>query len=104
MFNDPVEEDVALQLISEAPKKYVWRFFDSFNAQLEEAFSARDGWKLLDAFSPTHLRADNHIGGSDCLHYCVPGPADHWITLLYNILLEAREARGSLEKRDGTRG
>lgn len=55
---------------------------------LEEAFSAEDGWRLLDAYTPTVLRADGHHGvGEDCLHYCVPGPVDHWVTLLYNILL-----------------
>lgn len=59
---------------------------------LEEAFSGDDGWKLLDAYTPTVLRADSHRGATskrwqDCLHYCNPGPVDHWVTLLYNILL-----------------
>lgn len=52
-----------------------------------------DGWKILDAYTPTVLRADSHIGDHDCLHYCVPGPADHWVTLLYNMLLAEREAQ-----------
>ena len=43
------------------------------NSILEDAFSADLGWKLLDAYSPTVLRADMHTGGNDCLHYCVVG-------------------------------
>lgn len=54
---------------------------------LEGAFSKDDGWKLLDAYTPTILRADLHNGGEDCVHYCMPGPIDHWVVLLYNMLL-----------------
>lgn len=28
---------------------------------------------LFSAYTPTLLRADSHIGGPDCLHFCVPG-------------------------------
>lgn len=52
--------------------------------------AAGEGWKILDAYTPTTLRADSHIGGRDCLHYCLPGPVDHWITLLYNIILQQK--------------
>ncbi|CAM9681598.1 unnamed protein product [Ectocarpus sp. 4 AP-2014] len=56
---------------------------------LEEAFEATNGgWTLLDAYSPTILRADFHASEEDGLHYCLPGPIDHWVVLLYNILLE----------------
>lgn len=61
--------------------------FDRICKLLEEAFAEADGWTLLDAYGPTILRADSHAG-EDGLHYCVPGPIDHWVTLLYNILLE----------------
>lgn len=96
MFNGPVDEELALHLVSGAPKKYSWYTFHGLNAKLEEAFLSGDGWWLLDVYSPTHVRADSHIGGSDCLHYCVPGPADHWTMLLYNIILEARSSKGTL--------
>ena len=45
--------------------------------------------------SITMLRADGHKGRAisnsgrsfeDCLHNCLPGPADHWNWLLFNIL------------------
>lgn len=46
----------------------------------------------MDAYTPGVMRADAHVGmrangRKDCLHYCVPGPIDHWIVLLYNMLL-----------------
>jgi len=46
--------------------------------------------------SLTMLRPDGHVGvmvGSsgkaweDCLHNCLPGPADYWNWLLYNALV-----------------
>eukprot|EP00752_Nemacystus_decipiens_P006289 g5669.t1 len=89
MFDGPVDEALAEELVNNAPEKYQWGTFHDRNAQLEEAFSAEKGWRLLDAYTPTLLRADSHIGGPDCLHFCVPGPADHWVTLLYNVLLDA---------------
>ena len=53
------------------------------------AAAARDGvcpllgvlW--LDVEDSTALRADRH---RDWLHYCVPGPADWWLTFLHHLL------------------
>lgn len=87
MFKGPVDLDVAAGLAAEGSEKYKWDAFEGYNELLEKAFDPSSGWRLLDAYSPTVLRVDSHIGGKDCLHYCVPGPADHWVTLLYNILL-----------------
>lgn len=89
MFDGPVDSEVAARLVGGGPAKYRWNTFRDKNARLEEAFSADKGWVLLDAYTPTVLRSDMHHGGDDCLHYCMPGPADHWITLLYNIILVA---------------
>lgn len=42
----------------------------------------------LDVYTSTVLRADSHcVTESDCLHYCIPGPIDNWVTLLFNALL-----------------
>lgn len=58
------------------------------------------GWKLLDAYSPVMMRADSHMGPridgkgkDDCLHYCIPGPIDHWVVLLQNILVADTRGR-----------
>lgn len=90
MFEGPVDADVAASLVAAAPNWYHWPSFDANNKMLRAAFNQTDGWVLLDAYSPTLLRADSHIGENDCLHYCVPGPADHWITLLHNIIVAAK--------------
>ncbi|CAN0493741.1 unnamed protein product, partial [Ectocarpus sp. 8 AP-2014] len=92
MFDGPVNKTMASKLVAEAPDSYEWDSFESRNVQLQKAFSPDRGWKLLDAYSPTLLRPDSHIGNNDCLHYCIPGPADHWALLLYNILLVAKDA------------
>ncbi|CAM9986379.1 unnamed protein product, partial [Hapterophycus canaliculatus] len=93
MFEGPVDLETALALVEEGPPVYQWTGFSDKNKLLEEAFAAADGWTLLDAYGPTILRADSHAG-DDGLHYCVPGPIDHWVTLLYNILLEKAPSSG----------
>eukprot|EP00903_Cladosiphon_okamuranus_P011478 g10810.t1 len=92
-FNPPVSAEVAARLVAAGPEDYHWKDFHAYNEILEEAFlnNSVHEWKLLDAYSPTILRADSHPGEAgevlDCLHYCMPGPVDHWVRLLYNILL-----------------
>ncbi|CAN0037514.1 unnamed protein product [Ectocarpus fasciculatus] len=91
-FDGPVDVETALDLVSSGPHSYLWDRFPEYNAILEEAFlgNATDGWIELDAYTPTLLRPDYHLGGDespDCLHYCIPGPIDHWVRLLYNMLL-----------------
>jgi hypothetical protein len=38
---------------------------------------------FLDIYRSTMLRPDSHMDG---LHYCIPGPVDNWVVLLYNLL------------------
>ena len=45
---------------------------------------------FLDVDNSTALRADHHRDG---LHYCIPGPVDHWLPLVQGVL----EAVGRLE-------
>ncbi|CAM9961222.1 unnamed protein product, partial [Scytosiphon promiscuus] len=87
MFDGPVDLDTALELVAKGPPEFDWPSIVDKNKALEEAFSTKDGWKLLDVYAPTVLRADSHHGGRDCLHYCQPGPVDHWVVLFYNMLL-----------------
>ncbi|CAM9751170.1 unnamed protein product [Pylaiella littoralis] len=86
MFDGPVDVDTANDIVAAGPPIYGWTSFPDKNKLLEEAFGGA-GWNLLDAYTPTLLRVDSHGSVGDGLHYCVPGPVDHWITLLYNILL-----------------
>lgn len=38
--------------------------------------------RLLMVGKMTKLRSDMHIGHGDCIHYCLPGPMDHWNKML----------------------
>lgn len=111
MFEGPVDGDEAQRLVAAAPEEYKYPSFQESNRLLEQAFVSNrsqslfsnsssslesdygeDGWVLLDAYSPSLFRADMHLGGKgpDCLHYCIYGPYDHWVRLLYNIILAAK--------------
>ncbi|CAN0128968.1 unnamed protein product [Ectocarpus fasciculatus] len=91
MFTGPVDLHTALDLVEKGPPEFEWTTIRDKNTILEEAFDDASGWTLLDAYSPTILRADTHASATDGLHYCLPGPIDHWVVLLYNILLEKVE-------------
>eukprot|EP00903_Cladosiphon_okamuranus_P016384 g15109.t1 len=88
-FAGPVDVDTANSIMAEGKPTWHWADFCDKNKLLEEAF-APPSWTLLDAYTPTVLRPDMHADG---LHYCCPGPLDHWVTLLYNILLVETAAR-----------
>ncbi len=45
----------------------------------------------LDVVTATARRADSHADG---LHYCLPGPPDTWVTLLFNALVLIDDAPG----------
>jgi hypothetical protein len=47
--------------------------------------------RYLDAYSPTLLRGDMHVSRKDCLHYCLPGPADHWTDMFVSMLADHRD-------------
>lgn len=72
------------------PHPFSW---DKFAAQndLARALVEEVGGIYLDVAYATSLRPDGHFwhldGTPDCLHYCSPGPVDHWVNLLYNALL-----------------
>ena len=49
---------------------------------------------LLDVHRSTVLRADSHREPPwDCLHYCIPGPIDSWVELLFSQLAVLSEYR-----------
>ena len=53
------------------------------------------GVVYMDVATSTALRGDFHVSAmlhnpptnADCMHYIEPGPMDHWIRTLYNVLL-----------------
>ncbi|KAI8095365.1 hypothetical protein BDF21DRAFT_329317 [Thamnidium elegans] len=45
------------------------------------------GGVFVDLAALTDLRPDGHVGGQDCLRYCIPGPLDSWAQILYQVFL-----------------
>jgi hypothetical protein len=72
---------------------YNWTQFLIQNKKVQalvDRLSAKLGGRLLylDVDNSTSLRPDHHRDG---LHYCVPGPQDHWTHMLYSVLRKARQ-------------
>ncbi|CEI87819.1 hypothetical protein RMCBS344292_02227 [Rhizopus microsporus] len=55
------------------------------------------GGVYVDLGALTDLRPDGHVGGQDCLRYCIPGPLDSWMHILYQVFL-ALDGKIPLEK------
>ncbi|GAQ81215.1 hypothetical protein KFL_000740160 [Klebsormidium nitens] len=58
--------------------------------EIAKKIAADLGVVYMDVMRMTALRPDSHLKpfqDQDCLHYCVPGPLDAWVSVLYNLLL-----------------
>lgn len=55
--------------------------------RLAQAIVEAAGGVYLDMATSLDQRPDGHVGGKDCLRYCMPGPLDSWALLLYNVFL-----------------
>lgn len=55
--------------------------FAGHNIIAKEIFE-RAGFVYMDVYTSTILRRDMHVGGNDCLHYCLPGPSMSWVDIL----------------------
>ena len=42
----------------------------------------------MDIFPAMQQRPDAHAARGDCLHYCIPGPADQWVRWTFGIIQE----------------
>ena len=90
--SEPLKERQPLDI-----QPYNW---DKFPAQNEIARAEVEavGGIYMDVEALSRLRADGHqglikeMGFTDCLHYCLPGPLDGWVQLLYNILMRYADA------------
>ncbi|CAI5473254.1 unnamed protein product [Closterium sp. Yama58-4] len=70
---------------------YHWGDFGRQN-ELARRVVERYGGVYWDLDTSTGLRPDGHVmlkdGRVDCLHYCLPGPADTWVRMLFNMLMD----------------
>lgn len=85
--------------------RYDWRAPPLHESQWARQAAASPLAQRFTILNVSHvdLRADGHVanamrlhidprkalGASDCLHYCLPGPADAWSSALYNLLLNS---------------
>ncbi|KAG1452135.1 hypothetical protein G6F55_008841 [Rhizopus delemar] len=65
---------------------YGWSEIKRRNA-IAKAIIEGAGGVYVDLGALTDLRPDGHVGGQDCLRYCIPGPLDSWIHVLYQVFL-----------------
>lgn len=68
---------------SKQQKSWHWDLMDQqnrdVNTYIEKYYPHVE---ILRISKMTQLRSDMHIGAGDCLHYCLPGPVDHWNRML----------------------
>ncbi|CAI7792305.1 unnamed protein product [Closterium sp. NIES-54] len=72
------------------PSEMLYHWGD-FTKQNEEARKLVEdvGGVFMDIVPMTVGRPDGHQEPPrDCLHYCLPGPPDEWLKLLYHVLLD----------------
>eukprot|EP00667_Euglena_gracilis_P015255 EG_transcript_15847 len=76
---------------------YHWRALLTQN-QLVESLIRRSfpGILYWDVEQATAYRQDSHTQPNDCLHYCIPGPIDHWVESFGQLLWAVR--RGCREE------
>jgi hypothetical protein len=65
---------------------YGWSELARRNAMARAVVEGAGG-VFIDLAALTDLRPDGHIGGQDCLRYCIPGPLDSWAQILYNVFM-----------------
>lgn len=68
---------------------YGWSELDRRNAIARVIVEAAGGI-FLDMAAITDMRPDGHVGGQDCLRYCIPGPMDTWAQILYHVFLASQ--------------
>ncbi|KAF1800999.1 hypothetical protein V8B55DRAFT_1530803 [Mucor lusitanicus] len=87
-FCDDATEPLARPLDDSYLKKlpHGWSELERRNAMAREIVEAAGG-VFIDLARLTNVRPDGHIGGQDCLRYCIPGPLDSWAQILYQVFL-----------------
>ena len=91
--------------------KYDWRAPPLHESEWAKQFGYTALKHRFAYLNVSHVdaRADGHVGAAmashpdktksrmkpDCLHYCLPGPADAWASALYNLLLNNPKYAGA---------
>lgn len=91
--DDPLLEYPDLHKLGTYNSNYYWDKFASQNNLIEQLLNNYYPKVLyVNIHNSSALRIDSHVlEGDDCLHYCLSGPMDNWLLLLYNAMLKATE-------------
>lgn len=81
----PLQQRLSDEELKELP--FGWSEVNRRNAIAKEIVEAAGGL-YIDLAALTDVRPDGHIGGQDCLRYCIPGPLTGWAQVLYQIFLD----------------
>jgi hypothetical protein len=63
---------------------YGWSETKRRNAIAKAVVEAAGG-VYVDLAAMVDMRPDGHVGGQDCSRYCIPGPLDATVQILYNV-------------------
>ncbi|CAO3630038.1 unnamed protein product [Mucor hiemalis] len=80
----PLQNDLTDEELKRLP--YGWSETKRRNA-IAKAVIESAGGLYLDLAAMVDKRPDGHLGGSDCLRYCIPGPLDATMQILYHVFL-----------------
>lgn len=83
---EPLLEPLSEEQMMTLP--YGWSHAQRRNA-IARAIVQEAGGLFIDMAALLNVRPDGHVGGQDCLRYCIPGPLDTWAQILYNVFLES---------------
>ncbi|KAI8098821.1 uncharacterized protein BX664DRAFT_271668 [Halteromyces radiatus] len=85
-FCDEAQQPYQLGTTHRQQLPFGWSEYQRRNL-LAQAVVEQAGGVYLDMAYSLDQQPDGHIGGSDCLRYCMPGPLDSWALLFYNVFL-----------------
>lgn len=80
----PLKEQLTDEQLKLLP--YGWSELTRRNAIARVIIEAAGG-VFIDLAASGDLRPDGHIGGQDCMRYCIPGPLDSWAQILYKVFI-----------------
>ncbi|KAG2212614.1 hypothetical protein INT47_000590 [Mucor saturninus] len=80
----PLKEPLTDEALRSLP--FGWSEIGRRNAMARVIVEAAGGL-FVDLAALSDLRPDGHVGGQDCLRYCIPGPLDSWALILYKVFL-----------------
>jgi hypothetical protein len=85
----------------EMKKDYKWDYIKGEDIKVQQMLvEEMPRVLILDVGHSTEYRSDSHsydrVGNIDCIHYCMPGPIDSWLTFLYNALLRVSDLAPTL--------